>query len=190
MAQEYFLRVPTILGLQGSIEIQPQNLGATATPATDKRVNFVLKYYQIAVKVGKVFNLHPLVILAQASVESGWGTSQLALQNNNFFGVTAYGSVNKYWTGEKRVSTSSGLPFRSYKSVEAGFSDFARLITSYYKEAASVSNNINAYAQKIAYSPYINEKNGDNRAKYKALIIQSADTILGIAKKKFQSLFN
>lgn len=189
MAQDYFLRVPTILGLQGATEILPQIQGTT-TPATDKRVNFVMKYYEIAVKVGKLFNLHPLVILAQASIESAWGTSLLSTLNNNFFGVTSYGKPNKYWNGDKRVSKVSGLSFRSYKSVEDGFSDFARLITSYYKEAASVSNNINEYAQRIAYSPYINEKNGDNRAKYKALIIQSAQTILTIAKKKSQSLFN
>jgi len=188
MAQEYFMRVPTILGLHGTIEIQAQPLAAPETG--DKRVNFVMKYYAIAVKVGKLFNLHPLIIMAQASVESAWGTSLLARQNNNFFGVTAYGKPNQYWTGEKRVSTSSGLPFRSYKTVEAGFSDFARLITSYYKEAAKVSNDVKAYAQKIAYSPYINEKNGDNRVKYRALIIQSAETILAIAKKKIQEAYN
>lgn len=188
MSQEYFMRVPTVLGLHGSIEIIPQEIGATQQG--DKRVNFVLKYYAVAVKVGKLFNLHPLIIMAQASIESGWGTSLLATQNNNFFGVTAYGKPNKYWDGSKRVSKSSGLPFRNYKTVEDGFSDFARLITSYYKEAAKVSNNITAYAEKIAYSPYINEKNGDNRAKYRALIIQSAQTILEIVKKKLQSQFN
>ncbi len=187
MEQQYFLRVPTILGLQGTREVMPQK---SANTTTDKRVNFVLKYYEVALKVGKLFNLHPLVILAQASVESGWGTSKLALENNNFFGITAYGSPNQYWKGDKRISSSSGLPFRSYRSVEDGFSDFARIITRYYKQAASVSNNINAYAEKIASSPYINEKNGDNRSKYKSLIIASAETILGIAKKKFQSLFN
>lgn len=189
MSKEYFLRVPTILGLQGSTEIQPQTIGV-ATPATDKRVNFVMKYYEVAVKVGKNFGLHPLVILSQASVESGWGTSLLSTLNNNFFGVTSYGKPNKYWNGDKRTSKASGLSFRSYKSVEDGFSDFARLITSYYKDAASVSNNINEYAQRIAYSPYINEKNGDNRSKYKSLIIASANTILSIAKKKSQSLLN
>lgn len=190
MAQEYFLRVPTVLGLQGETEIQAQPAVLGVAQTGDKRVNFVMKYYEVAVKVGKIFNIHPLVILSQASIESGWGTSLLSTLNNNFFGVTAYGKPNKYWTGEKRVSKASGLAFRSYKTVEDGFSDFARLITSYYKEAASVSNNINSYAQKIAYSPYINEKNGDNRAKYKTLIVQSAETILTIAKKKQQSLFN
>lgn len=188
MEQDYFLRVPTILGLQGSTEILPQTIGAVST--SDKKLNFVLKYYEIAVKVGKEFNLHPLVILAQASIESAWGTSLLSTLNNNFFGVTSYGKPNKYWTGEKRISKTSGLSFRSYKNVEDGFSDFARLITSHYKEAAAVSNNVTQYAQKIAYSPYINEKNGDNRAKYKSLIIASAESILSIAKKKSQSGFN
>ncbi len=191
MSKEYFLRVPTVLGLQGTTEIYSQSvLGIAETGTSDKRVRYVLKYYDVAVKVGKLFGIHPLIIMAQASVESGWGTSALATQNNNFFGVTAYGKPNKYWTGEKRISKSSGLPFRSYKSVEDGFSDFARLITTHYPEAAKVSNNVNAYAEKIAYSPYISEKNGDNRVKYRALIIQSAETILTIAKKKLQSLFN
>jgi peptidoglycan hydrolase FlgJ len=190
--QEYFLRVPTILGLQGTIEIMPQTPSQAngINGTTDKRINFVLNYYAVAVKVGKAFNLHPLAILAQASIESGWGTSLLATLNHNFFGITAYGKPNQYWDGSKRISKSSGLAFRNYKSVEDGFSDFARLITSKYPQAASVSNNINAYAQKIAYSPYINEKNGDNRAKYHTLIIQSAETILTIAKKKHQSQCN
>lgn len=188
MSQEYFMRVPTILGLHGAIETLSQPLGADETG--DKRVNYVLKYYAIAVKVGKAFNLHPLMILAQASIESGWGTSQLARQNNNFFGVTAFGKPNQYWTGEKRQSTTSKLWFRSYKTVEDGFSDFARLISSYYKEAAKVSNDITAYATKIAASPYISEKNRDNRAKYRALIIQSGETILNIIKKKFQAQYN
>lgn len=191
MSKEYFLRVPTILGLQGAEEIISQPLPAMAgSETTDKRVDFVLRYYDIAVKVGKKFGLHPLSILAQASIESGWGSSLLARTNNNFFGITAYGKPNAYWDGSKRISKTSGLPFRSYKSVEDGFSDFARIITTHYKAAASVSNNITAYAEKIAYSPYINEKNGDNRVKYRALIIRSAETILTIAKKKLQSILN
>ncbi len=188
MEQEYFLRVPTILGLQGAPEIIPQTLGTS--PKGSKQVEFVMNFYEAAVKVGKKFGIHPLIILAQASVESGWGTSQLATQNHNFFGVTAFGKPNEYWKGESRVSKVSGLKFRSYKTVEDGFSDFARIITSYYKEAAKVSNNVSEYAQKIAYSPYISEKNGDNRVKYKELIIKSATLILEIAKKKVQSLYN
>lgn len=182
----YFMRVPTFLELHSTAEIQAQPIVLAGAGRTgDKRIDYVLDYLQAAVAVAKKFGIHPLIILAQGSVESGWGTSQLARENHNFFGVTAFGKPNEYWDGSFRVSKSSGLKFRNYKSVEAGFSDYARMITKYYPEAARLSNNITAYATKIASSPYINEKNGDNRSKYRELIIQSAHTILDIAKKKF-----
>jgi len=190
MSREFYMRVPTMLELHSVPEIQTVTPLAGAGRTGDKRIDYVLDYYAAAVKVGKKFNLNPLIILAQGSVESGWGTSTLAKLNHNFFGVTAYGSKNEFWDGTFRVSTSSGLKFRNYKSVEAGFSDYARLITRYYPKAAAVSNNITAYATAIAASPYINEKNGDNRAKYKQLIIQSANTILEIAKKKLLPTLN
>jgi len=183
MGKEFFLRVPTVLGLQGAPEIMPTLIGGLSRTG-NKQIDFVMNLYDVAVRVGKKFNLHPLIILAQASIESGWGTSLLAKMNNNFFGVTAFGKPNLYWNGDFRVSKVSGLKFRSYKTIEDGFSDFARIITRYYKEAAKVSNDVAAYAKKIAYSPYISEKNGDNREKYEQLIKRSAATILEIAKKK------
>lgn len=187
--KEFFMRFPTFLGLHNTRELyaQPVSLGG-ANRTGDKRIDYVFDFLDAAVKVGKKFGLHPIIILAQGSVESGWGTSQLARENHNFFGVTAFGKPNAFWDGSFRTSTSSGLKFRNYKSVEDGFSDYASMIVKYYPDAAKVSNNIEAYATKIANSPYINEKNGDNRAKYRALIIQSANTILEIAKKKFLQL--
>lgn len=190
MSKEFFMRVPTFLELHSTQEIQTQMPLIGAGHTGDKRVDYVLDYYEAAIKVGKKFGIHPVIILAQGSVESGWGTSTLAKVNHNFFGVTAFGKPNEYWDGSFRVSTSSGLKFRNYKSVEDGFSDYARMITKYYPDAAKVSNDIVAYATKIAMSPYINEKNGDNRAKYRQLIIQSANTILEIAKKKLLELLN
>lgn len=183
--RDFFMRFPTFLELHNTSEVfaQPVSLGG-ANRTGDKRIDYVFDFMAAAIKVGKKFGLSPIIILAQGSVESGWGTSQLARENHNFFGVTAFGKPNEFWDGSFRVSKSSGLKFRNYKSVEDGFSDYARMIATYYPDAAKVSNDITAYATKIANSPYINEKNGDNRAKYRALIIQSANTILEIAKKK------
>lgn len=188
MSSEFFLRVPTFLELHSVPEIQSQAPLLGAAKTGDKRIDYVSEFFPIADKVGKKFKFNPIIILSQGSVESGWGTSQLARENHNFFGVTAFGKPNPYWDGSYRVSTSSGLKFRNYKSIEDGFSDYARMITTYYPAAAKVSNDPAAYATAIANSPYINEKNGDNRAKYRALIIQSAQTILDVAKKKFPML--
>lgn len=188
MSKEFFEVFPTFLELHNIEELQGKPLAGVA-PAGDRRIDYVMKYYELAVKVGKRFNLNPIVILAQAAIESGWGTSTLAVKFNNFFGVTAYGAKNDYWKGEKYISKSSGLPFRVYANAEAGFSDFARLITTKYTAAAKVSGSVTEYARLISSSPYISEKNGDNRAKYKEVIIRNAVTIITIAKKKFPSLY-
>ena len=189
MSKEFFELFPTFLGLSTTEEIQGQAVLGLVSQTGDKRTDYVQKYYGIAEKVGKAFGINPIVILAQAAIESGWGTSLLARENNNFFGVTAYGAINKYWNGAKRVSKTSGLPFRSYTTAENGFSDFARLISTKYAVAAKASFAVSEYARLISLSPYINEKNGDNRAKYKELIIRNAVAIITISKK-FQSLYN
>ena len=189
MSKEFFEAFPTLLGLHATHEIHPQELKGVVPTSGDKRTDFAVKYYSIAQKVGKEFGINPIVILAQGAIESGWGTSNLSKNHNNFFGITAYGSTNAYWKGAKYVSTSSGLPFRKYDSVADGFSDFARLLFSKYKDAAKASHSVEDYAQLIAHSPYINEKNGDNREKYKELIIQNAK-VIALVSKKYQSLYN
>ena len=47
-----------------------------------------------------------------------------------------------------------------------------------------MNSDYKAYAQKIAYSPYISEGNGDNREHYRNGIIKLYETILEVAKKK------
>ncbi|TND08263.1 MAG: flagellar protein FlgJ [Bacteroidetes bacterium] len=167
---------PTLLGLLDSYEVY----GLSGITEND-RAAFVSKLLPVAKKVGQQFNINPLVIVSQAAIESAWGTSYMAKNIFNFFGVTAYGKPNQYWTGEKYVSKTSGLPFRKYKDAEAGFSDFARLISSKYKTSASVSNNVDSYAKSIAYSPYISEKNGDNRENYRKGIVDNAKKILALS---------
>lgn len=191
MSQEFFEIFPTMLGISQTEEIYGQNLPAlgVASPTGDKRSDYVKKYMGLAERVGKEFGMNPITILAQAAIESGWGTSKLARENNNFFGFTAYGKPNQYWKGAKRVSTTSGLPFRSYESPEDGFRDFARLIKEKYNSAYRASDDVAKYAALISHSPYINEKNGDNRSKYNQLIIANAKAIIELAKK-FLSLYN
>ena len=190
MTQEFFEAFPTLLGLHSTPEIRPQlPLKGITLMYGDKRADFIARYYGIAEKVGRAFGINPIVILAQGAIESGWGTSNLATNYNNFFGITAYGATNNYWKGGKYVSTTSNLPFRTYTSVANSFSDFARLLVAKYSTAARASRNVAEYASLISSSPYINEQNGDNRAKYKQLIIQNALLITEI-RKKFLSLYN
>ena len=149
---------------------------------------FVKTYYALAEIAGKKYTINPTVILAQAAHESGWGGSYAARVRKNFFGITAYGSKNEYWDGSKSASqTNPQLVFRIYKTEQDSFYDFARLISMKYKSAASVSNDSTQYAKAIAYSPYISEKNGDNRPAYQKAVISNSnyiDSLSSELKKK------
>lgn len=146
---------------------------------------FTTTYYPLAQKAGARFGLNPEVILAQAAVESGWGSSYGARVRKNFFGITAAGSPNEFWDGSYSVGKNSyALKFRVYRTEQDSFYDFARLISSKYKSALAVSQDSTAYARAIAYSPYIAEANGDNRESYRKAIISSAKGIAEVIKKK------
>ncbi|WP_293707296.1 glucosaminidase domain-containing protein, partial [uncultured Parabacteroides sp.] len=129
------------------------------------KYSFPRKSLPAARVAGELYGLNPVVILAQSAIETGWGESVLATRYNNFFGLTGYGVANAYWHGGKTVPDKpDGLLFRRYDRPENSFLDFARLIARVYKQAATVSHYPAAYAREIAYSRYISEVNGDNRA--------------------------
>jgi flagellum-specific peptidoglycan hydrolase FlgJ len=151
----------------------------------EKHDTFVTTYYPIAVEAGKRFGMNPMVILAQAAVESAWGTSYGARQRKNFFGITAAGSPNEFWDGSFSVGQNQyALKFRNYRTAQDSFMDFARLISSKYKDAHRQSNAPEAYAKAIAYSPYIAEKNGDNREGYRKAVLSSWSRVVDVVKKK------
>lgn len=147
--------------------------------------DFTTTYFPLAAVAGKRFGMNPEIILAQAAIESGWGSSYGARVRKNFFGITAGGSANEFWDGSYSISQNAyKIKFRVYKTEQDSFYDFARLISSKYTSAYAVSNDSAAYANAIAYSPYISEKNGDNREKYRLAIISTFSSITDIIKKK------
>ena len=142
------------------------------------KYSFTRKYLPAARMAGELYGLNPVVILAQSAIETGWGESSLA---TCFFGLTGYGVANAYWHGGKTdLDKPDGLLFRRYDSPENSFLDFARLIATVYKQAAAVSHYPRAYAREIAYSRYISEVNGDNRAAYCKMLESIAQSLVPI----------
>lgn len=174
-------KFPTLLGLSGTHEV----LGLAGITQSDK-TNYVNANYPAAEQAGKKYNINPVVILAQGAMESGWGTSYMAKNIFNFFGVTAFGNKNEFWDGDFYVSKTSGLKFRKYKSLIDGFSDFARLISSKYLAAAKASFSIADYAREISLSPYA-EQDPVNREIYRKGIISNAAFILKTKGQQAQS---
>lgn len=155
---------------------------------TIKTEQYVINNYEYARKAGERFKMDPLVILSQGAFESAWGTSALSSKYNNFFGITAVGKPNEFWKGSGiQTNTKYKLKFRTYANAQDSFYDFANLIASNYKAAHAASTDYKQYADKIAHSAYITEKNGDNRVAYMNGIISIYENILDIAKKKVSS---
>lgn len=149
---------------------------------TAQQIRFIKDSLPSAIAAGAAFNMNPTVILAQAAFESGWGVSRLAIEESNFFGLTAYGCRNEYWHGRKVMVDASGygLNFRGYDTRENSFLDFARLIRNNYRRAWQMSTDAEAYAKEIAYSPYISELNGDDREQYRRSLVQIEQTVRAI----------
>lgn len=149
---------------------------------TAQQITFVRGCLPAALAAGAVFNMNPTVILAQAAFESGWGSSTLCTGSRNFFGLTAYGCSNAYWHGGKTTVKAADyvLDFRRYDTVQNSFLDFARLIRNNYRRAWLLSNDPDAYAKEIAYSPYISELNGDDREAYHHSIASICRTVQAI----------
>ncbi|MDT3369863.1 MAG: glucosaminidase domain-containing protein [Bacteroidota bacterium] len=145
--------------------------------------DFVNKFYPAAKAAGAEFNINPVVILAQAAIESGWGESKLS-SYNNFFGITAYGRINNYWHGGKIQLAEDGLTFRRYDTMENSFMDYCRLIRGSYRTSADLSFHPAAFAKSIAYSKYISEVNGDNRASYQILMEKLSASIATLVPKQ------
>lgn len=144
---------------------------------------YIENYYPLALSASKKYGIDPVVILAQGAHESAWGTSRIATQAKNFFGITTGGKPNEYWKGDAYNATT-GLKFRVYANPVDSFMDFARLIKTGYSKAAAVSTNYEKYAEAISQSRYITELNGDNREVYKNSIIKFSSYISEYLKKK------
>lgn len=151
---------------------------------TATQIRFVKQNLPHAIAAGAAFAMNPIVILAQAALESGWGESRLAKEAKNFFGLMAYGCSNEFWQGKKFQAGNSpdSMKFRLYMKTENSFMDFARLIRNKYRSAWQMSNKPEAYAKEIAYSMYITELNGDNRELYRKSVVSCAGTIRAIVE--------
>ena len=130
--------IPAILVMGGSAAVlneivlkdQPENI---VEAATAQQV-FVEKVARIAQTQSMRYGVYPSVMIAQAVLESGSGTSELAqAPNNNYFGIKYVESSDKGKYGavymltweydDKDNAYQVNAPFRTYPNLEASFAD-------------------------------------------------------------------
>jgi len=130
------------------------------------REDFVREIWPLAVRAGEKLGVNPRAIVAQAALETGWGSRQIrddaGVSGNNLFGIKA----DSRWAGERVTVTTleyeSGLPkpqraqFRAYPDLASGFEDYVRFLQGNprYSDALRSGASAEAYADSLQSAGY------------------------------------
>lgn len=128
-------------------------------PLKDSQKDFLRKMLPAIIKVyGDGAKINPAVVLAQTSIETGFGNDGLSKNANNYFGMKA----NKNWHGPvynaktKEEYTAGTVVtitdgFKQYNSPQESVEDYARLIQNapHYADAVRNYQNIKNYVNGL-----------------------------------------
>lgn len=109
--------------------------------------NFISKLSALAIAEAKKREkwVLPSVCIAQAALETGWGTSSLMTKANAFFGIKATGWNGKVYNSatlecyDGKTYENVNACFRAYDSVEDSVKDYFDLITGSARYSAAVN---------------------------------------------------
>lgn len=102
--------------------------GATCFSQTEEQKDFIEKYKDIAISEMYRVGVPASITIAQAILESAWGTSRLAKNANNYFGI----KCKKEWPGGKVYENDDEKHecFRRYTNAEESFTDHSDFLKS------------------------------------------------------------
>ena len=144
--------------------LAPQAAASAVSQAT--QTSFIQDVWPHAQAAGEKLGVDPRTLVAQAALETNWGTSvpqdASGRSSNNLFGVKAAGS----WTGgavssstsefENGAAVRTTAPFRAYASRAQSFEDYVELLRSSprYAPALNTGNNVHAFATALQQGGY------------------------------------
>lgn len=104
---------------------------------------YVSKYKNSAIKKMNEFKIPASITLAQGILESGAGTSELALNANNHFGIKCGSS----WTGETYLKDDDSAKecFRKYASIDDCYNDHSLFLTNNKRYESLFENSSDDY---------------------------------------------
>ena len=144
---------------------EPAALAATSRLSAQQRA-FLATATSTARASQKRYGVPASVVIAQAVLESGWGTSDLSRSSRNYFGMTcgAAGSgpvAAGCRTGRDRVCDRKGcrptiLSFRVYRSMPDSFADHGRFLSTdpRYRKAYAARGKPKTFVKRMAKAGY------------------------------------
>jgi Bax protein len=131
-ARFYALVAPAVEKVHGELMLQYENIAKDIQKGRNKKeIQALKKTYKVKTNEKLLIALKPhppSITLAQAAMESAWGTSRFFVKANNVFGVY---SVNK---NEARIAASEKrkgkktIWLRKYSSIESSVRAYYRLM--------------------------------------------------------------
>jgi len=126
---------------------------------------YIEKYKGIAIQEMKKHGIPASITLAQGGLESGWGSSELAVKANNHFGIKCHGWQGATYRKDAEIPKEC---FRKYDSPEQSYrdhSDFLRYRDRYSFLFSLKSTDYKGWANGLLAAGYATNKN------YPALLI-------------------
>lgn len=110
---------------------------------SEKYRSYIAKYSDIAISQMRKYKVPASITMAQGLLESGAGTSTLAVKGNNHFGIKCHSD----WRGPYMLRTDDAPneKFRVYKSVEDSYEDHSRFLAERRRYSALFSLSITDY---------------------------------------------
>ena len=128
---------------------------ATATPGTKSQQAFINQIAPGALAAQQRFGVPASVTIAQAIDESGWGSSQLAANDYNLFGIKGSGPAGSVTLPTQEFENGQWVTiyaqFRVYHNVSESISDHAELLATsgYYTRAMADRGVPDAFANDL-----------------------------------------
>jgi LysM repeat protein len=111
--------------------------------ASKLQEDYISMYRDVAIREMKKFRIPASITLAQGLLESGSGTSYLAVKANNHFGIKCH----QDWRGKKVYADDDRRNecFRAYKHAEESFRDHSHFLSNRSRYASLFEEDITDY---------------------------------------------
>ncbi|MCL2651022.1 MAG: glucosaminidase domain-containing protein [Candidatus Azobacteroides sp.] len=127
-----------------------------------KNKNYLLyieRYHKLAIEHMNRYKIPASITLAQGLLESGAGTSDLAIEANNHFGI----KCGDIWTGPSvyKDDDEKNECFRKYKNAKESYEDHSRFLTernNYSKLFSLKANDYEGWAKGLLACGYATDK--------------------------------
>ena len=146
----------------------------TAQVTPEQQRKFVEEILPHATAAARELGVDPRAIIAQAALETGWGTSQPADgggASHNFFGIKAGASWNGASVASPTTEFVDGVArdeqarFRAYGSVAENVTDYVRVLRDNprYADALGTGGNVRAFADALQRGGYATDPEYANK---------------------------